>query len=448
MHEYSKEDFMKRIIIISILLTISCLLSSMRTYASGIAEKSPINTEKVNYVYMDNPVQTINNNGITAFYSYSDTNVLKSKVVDDCKTVYTIRDGLIVEEISDTCTKQYEYELYEGLSRCCTIVIDGTRYDLGYDDINNVSGIFKDNKKICEYVYNGCQCIPYPLSEPSSSRQDNQEFIGLINPFRYQGWYYDTDVALYYLGEGIFYNPQSECFIQNDYTFYDTNLSNESGLRSLTLQEQSSIQGLYNSVMNSPGYGGASYSNVTQSQWNQGKRWYDGVSQLEVIARCIWAENNGVSRSADRTGEAVVIMNRRLSNSQSALQVVTAPSQFSTVNPGSYSASNTSTANTRSAKSKTDTRWQQATLLACVLIYADERSDIGSYYTIPAGITTQQSFRGLNHVSILLQESTIYIAGSARTNIAIAGYGVITASNYTELENRKGASPGYNVFFD
>ena len=50
--------------------------------------------------------------------------------------------------------------------------------------------------------------------------------------------------------------------------------------------------------------------------------------------------------------------------------------------------------------------------------------------------------------NIALQGSDIYIAGSIRTNIAIAGYGVITASNYSELENRKGASPGYNVFFD
>lgn len=245
--------------------------------------------------------------------------------------------------------------------------------------------------------------------------------------------------------EGVFYNPFDECFVQNDFSL---EMSNMVGLRSLTQSEQSAIIGLYTSAMNAQGYGATNYSTVTEAEWNQGRRWYDGVSQLEVIARCIWAENSGTTRSDDRTAEAVVIMNRRLAYSQTALQVVTAPSQFSTVNPDRYNKSITSTENTRTAKSKTDARWQQATLLACILIYADEKSDINSYYTIPAGITTQKCFRGLNYVSIENTAAGIKIAGSIRTNIAIAGYGVITTANYSELSDRKDVYPGYNVFFD
>lgn len=35
---------------------------------------------------------------------------------------------------------------------------------------------------------------------------------------------------------------------------------------------------------------------MTENQWNNGKCWYDGLNQTEVIARCIFGENNGEKR--------------------------------------------------------------------------------------------------------------------------------------------------------
>ena len=85
--------------------------------------------------------------------------------------------------------------------------------------------------------------------------------------------------------------------------------------------------------------------------------------------------------------------------------------------------------------------------MACVIIYANETSDIGYFNSIPVGITTQRSFRGLDGVSINYNNGNIIIANGVRTNIAIAGYGtIVTQAQYNYLEGLRGE--GYTVFFE
>ena len=81
---------------------------------------------------------------------------------------------------------------------------------------------------------------------PSGMSQTSASFIGNINPIRYRGYYYDTDLGLYYL-QSRYYDPETGRFLNADdqleklggeiwgynlynYCFNDpVNLSDESG---------------------------------------------------------------------------------------------------------------------------------------------------------------------------------------------------------------------------
>lgn len=401
---------------------------------------------------MEEPIVSVERNGITAIFSYSDEQILMSKQVGDVRTIYLVEDGVIKAVESNNYTIEYGYTEIYGELRCTEIVWENKAYSLVYDEWGNVAAINDGENCICQYDYSENQMLPtvYNMYMGLDSASDLENFIGNINPFRYQGWYLDTDVNCYYLGDGIFYDPTLQEFIQNEYTILDWGiewLASHASVFSLTSTQINNIVNQYNSAMNNGLYGAKTYSEVSQTEWNNGKRWYDGASQLEVIARCIWAESSYNDKGNDRIGIAAVIMNRMTSKGKSGYDVVTQRAQFSTVNPATYPGES-GTINTRMAKSKTNEAWQQATMLACIILYGTERDDINYFYTLPTGIASQLNFRGLDYLSTLsFDGSNVTIGGSAKKDVAIAGYGYInSSSSYQYLVGLKGNH--YTLFYN
>lgn len=284
----------------------------------------------------------------------------------------------------------------------------------------------------------------------------SSNFIGNINPLRYQGWYWDTDINHYYVGDGMFYDAINEIYVQNDYVMQDWGweiLHNAAAVFSLTRVEINAIAGEYETIMSQPSYGATNYSNVTEAQWQKGDRWYDGVSDVEAVARCIFAENTYDNRLNDRIGVAAVIINRKAARNLSAKGVVTQYQQFSTMNPKYYEDSNSANCKTaRMVHSKTDTTWQQATLLACIACSANTSvgTDISYFYNMPSCISNQQYFRGFKSTnsSFKYDGTTVKFGASEVCDVAIVDYGYITSE--ADLKNVKEnyVLSGYNIFFN
>lgn len=174
--------------------------------------------------------------------------------------------------------------------------------------------------------------------------------------------------------------------------------------------------------------------------------------ETELIARCIYSENTRSDRRSERIGFSEVILNRvnNASFPSTAYAVVTAKSQFSGINPGSFNAANLYTDQARSAKSKTNVAWQEATMLACIMYYTSNRTDISYFYTLPAGVSTHLYFLGYDVVysSITLNNGSFYYGSSVLNDLAIAGYGVVakTSSGLSYLQSLY--SQGYSIFFN
>lgn len=440
----------KKVLISVLLIAFGMNMIQIECMAQGDTQKNDIVFDS-SKVFSLQPITELEWNGELIEFKYNENNQLIEKCHNGKETYYYYEKNSNLSMIRNNEGEiLFHYEDYCGEPRCTEMVYKGDVFRLIYDVNNNVIEIQDSAGNIvCNYRYEDGNPIPILIEHSKNDKDNMLPSVGEVNPFRYQGWLLDTETNYYYLGEGIFYNPIDEMFIQNDYELTDygkewLNMATET--RTLNYNQINNIINVYNAAISSAGYGATSYSQVTQSQWNAGQRWYDGISELEVIARCIWAESSYPNKSNDRTGIAATIMNRRMHHNASGINIVTQANQYYTINPPYISIDETKGA--RSAKAKTDEAWKQATLLACVIIYANETSDIGYFNSIPIGITTQRSFRGLNNsISLNYNNGNIIIAGEVRTNIAIAGYGtIVTQAQYNYLEGLRGQ--GYTVFFN
>ena len=59
----------------------------------------------------------------------------------------------------------------------------------------------------------------HAVLNPDGSENENSTFIGNVNPFRYRGYYYDTETGLYYL-KSRYYDPETGRFITIDDVSY------------------------------------------------------------------------------------------------------------------------------------------------------------------------------------------------------------------------------------
>lgn len=79
-------------------------------------------------------------------------------------------------------------------------------------DIYNVTGT-----KVAHYAYDAWG--NHEVRNPDGTKNDASDFIGNINPFRYRGYYYDTETGFYYL-QTRYYDPRTGRFINADALSY------------------------------------------------------------------------------------------------------------------------------------------------------------------------------------------------------------------------------------
>lgn len=449
--------------LLALFLVVVLSLPTNRVLAANMETNTAICDEtQIRKQNMTNYIDCIEKSGVKAEFFYKKNGEISKKIIGNNVTKYICQNDVIVAESNRYKELKYTYNEFCGDLKGTQISYKGNTYDLEYDWTGNVVAIYNGEECVCTYEYDGCSPKePKCIRNEENNMDDEELFIGDINPFLYQGWFYDHDIDCYYMGQGIFFDPEKEEFIQNNFESYDVGinyLSDIASTYSMSYSQINQVINLYNTAMNSSLYGASSYENVSQSQWNSGARWYTGIEKMELIARCIWGESSYLDKTDDRTGIAAVIMNRRVDSGQSGYNVITASGQFSTINPEIYSGETydditRKTLEARKSKSKTNAAWQQATMLACVIMYSNDRNDLNYFYTLPTGITTQKSFRGLDYATLSkrVSGSMVYVsvAGAERSNVAIAGYGVINTNNaYDYLVSLKDQKLHYTVFFD
>ena len=135
-------------------------------------------------------------------YEYNKDGARFQKTVDGVTTKYFLDGHRIMGENRGTNTIRHFYDI-DGL---CGIRYNGQNYNVVRDALGNVVAITQGATKVAEYAYDayGRNFIKVDI-----------DGIATSNPFRYRGYYWDSDLSLYYL-MSRYYDPATSRFINTD----------------------------------------------------------------------------------------------------------------------------------------------------------------------------------------------------------------------------------------
>ena len=149
-------------------------------------------------------------------YTYNANGIRTSKTVNGIVHNYTLEGTKILKEVWGNNTL---IPLYDNEENVCGIEYNGTAYwfykNLQGDIINIANA---DGDIIANYNYDAWGRLCSIIDTDGNAITDNSN-IAIINPFRYRGYYYDTEIGMYYL-QSRYYDPTVGRFINADDTDY------------------------------------------------------------------------------------------------------------------------------------------------------------------------------------------------------------------------------------
>ena len=156
---------------------------------------------------------TAKGNGKSISYHYDMDGVRDSKTVDGVKHEYITQGGNVtLERWNDGEEKSLEFIYDNGGAPHSVIYSRGNEVDTYYYILNQQGDVIRivdtSGKTVAEYTYNGWGEI---LNV--SNAKDSE--IGTLNPIRYRGYYYDSELNMYYL-QSRYYDPVMKRMIASD----------------------------------------------------------------------------------------------------------------------------------------------------------------------------------------------------------------------------------------
>ena len=139
-------------------------------------------------------------------YKYDDTGFRTQKTVNGTTTDYLVLENRILQQSDGTNTITFRYD---GENKAASFDLNGTEYYYLRNLQGDIAGIVDGTGSlVVEYAYDAWG----KLLSITGSLADT---VGVLNPLRYRGYYYDTETGLYYL-QSRYYNPEWGRFINAD----------------------------------------------------------------------------------------------------------------------------------------------------------------------------------------------------------------------------------------
>lgn len=152
-------------------------------------------------------LQQMTDGTTTATYKYNDQGIRTEKTVNGVTTKYNVIDGLVTWEKKGSGTPIYY--LYDDSGNLWGLNYNGTVYFYTKNVQNDIIGIIDGTgSTVVEYSYDAWGKILNISGSMAGT-------LGSDNPYRYRGYWYDTETGLYSL-LSRYYNPEMGRFLNSD----------------------------------------------------------------------------------------------------------------------------------------------------------------------------------------------------------------------------------------
>jgi len=143
-------------------------------------------------------------------YTYNAEGIRTSKTVNGVKHTY-ILDGTKI--LRETWGENTIIPLYDNEESVCGIIYNGTPYYFHKNLQGDIISIVDANGDfVARYSYDA-----WGVCSVADANTVENYNIATINPFRYRGYYYDTEIGMYYL-QSRYYDPAVGRFVNADDT--------------------------------------------------------------------------------------------------------------------------------------------------------------------------------------------------------------------------------------
>ena len=153
---------------------------------------------------------SLSGNGTTASYTYDEQGIRTSKTVNDVTTAFSCNGSLLMAQVRGSGESQIkQLYSYDASGQLLSVNYQGTEYFYLRNGQSDIVGLMDSTgTRVVEYTYDSWGKLLSTTGTLATT-------LGADNPFRYRGYYYDTETGLYYL-QTRYYDPEVCRFISAD----------------------------------------------------------------------------------------------------------------------------------------------------------------------------------------------------------------------------------------
>ena len=171
---------------------------------------NPLSYRGYTLTWQGKRLQSLSGNNTTASYTYDEQGVRSSKTVNGVTTTFSYNGSLLMAQVQGSGTRQVkQLYSYDANGQLISVNYNGTEYYYLRNGQTDIVGLMDGSgNRVVEYTYDAWGKLISTTGTLATS-------LGADNPFRYRGYYYDTETGLYYLMTR-YYDPEVCRFISAD----------------------------------------------------------------------------------------------------------------------------------------------------------------------------------------------------------------------------------------
>ena len=171
---------------------------------------NPLSYRGYTMTWQGKRLQSLSGNNTTASYTYDEQGVRSSKTVNGITTTFSYNGSLLMAQVQGSGASQVkQLYSYDASGDVISVNYNGTEYYYLRNGQTDIVGLMDGSgTRVVEYAYDAWGKLISTTGTLAST-------LGANNPFRYRGYYYDTETGLYYLTTR-YYDPEVCRFISAD----------------------------------------------------------------------------------------------------------------------------------------------------------------------------------------------------------------------------------------